>query len=231
MARRKDLELAGKRFPRARFDERQKAAEKPTATMLHLTEKEVDMANLPQDVCLLQTEMTGPCEACGTTGKTAVYRDCHCVRHGHVPRIQRCLFCRGFGRIICAWENCWHCGGRGKIELYAIVADTRDAQYIQRIVDVMDACSEDDAEVSLERANNLYAFFWQVHARVRNRYPTRMKHFFPKRILDIVEQVKDRLVSKRSGRVKVSQHAGQGEASRHDEQGEGPGTCVFYASP
>lgn len=176
----------------------------------------------PVDVCLLRPEDLFPCPscdvgiagctACGGSGFEAGSRPERCPRCGgtgfyDAKKGQRCFGCGGRGYLgplcpCCEGTKripCVECVGTGSIPICRAIGHFATADYIDRIADVMEGCSEAEEADLVRRGERLYLVLRSVCRFVRDECPERIGTLFPESVVEKMGSTWDR-IRERTGR-------------------------------
>jgi RecJ-like exonuclease len=177
---------------------------------------------LPNDVCLLQTDQKakcpfcknglGPCSECRGNGFHRGLTPQRCPRcggsgWGDAERHQGCIRCGGrgtrrgkgllgppcFGCRGSGLVRCRECSGSGSIPLCRALAHFGPREYIERIADVMDGCSEADEHVIVERGWRLYNVLVSVYQFASVECAPRLPIIFPDALVEMIKAARDRI--------------------------------------
>jgi hypothetical protein len=103
--------------------------------------------------------------------------------------------------------TCSQCRGDGVILLCRAIGHYAPAEYISKVADVLEGCSEVEDSFFLERGWRLYNVLRSVYKFAIVECPERMIEMFPEHIIRVIEASRDRIQG-RINQVRAERHAG-----------------------
>jgi hypothetical protein len=89
--------------------------------------------------------------------------------------------------------TCNECRGSGAVGMCRALSHFAPAEFIFRIADVMEGCSEVEEPFLLERGWRLYNIPRSVYEVSRLECPERVSDLFPERVIGMIEAARDRI--------------------------------------